>query len=345
MKRKKIAIAGATGFTGSELTRLLIGHPNVSIQAITSESKAGLAFSDVHPQLTGLLDTKLISIKDLQTNHLDAIFLALPHGVSMGYVADLIDTAVPIIDFSGDFRLSNGSVYEEWYGTPHTFAEGFEDAVYGLPELFDKEVAEAGLIANPGCYPTSAILGLSPLIAAKLIDPATIIIDAKSGVTGAGITPKPTTHFPHINDNSFAYSLKNHRHTVEIEETLGGIHNQDVLVQFTPHLLPVDRGIISTMYASPVSAITDEELAECYRSFYDDAPFVRVRDVLPTLKDVRGTNLCDLYATVDTRTNRIIVVSVIDNLMKGAAGQAVQNMNLCLGLDQTAGLDLLPLKP
>lgn len=345
MKHKRTAIVGATGFTGSELVRLLLGHPDVTVEAITSESKAGQKFSDVHPQFTGLMDMELIPVADLVTEGLDAIFLALPHGISMGYVADLIDTEIPLIDFSGDFRLSDAATYEEWYGKEHTFPAGFERSVYGIPELFREDIPDAQLIANPGCYPTCSILGLAPLLDAGLVERSGLIIDAKSGVTGAGITPKPITHFPHINDNSFAYGLKHHRHTIEIEQTLGRVAGNAVTVQFTPHLLPVDRGIIATIYANPVGTVTDESLVECLQTFYRDSPFVRVRESIPTLKDVRGTNLCDLYATVDTRTNRVIIVSVIDNLVKGAAGQAVQNMNLRLGLAESTGLQLVPLKP
>ncbi len=250
-----------------------------------------------------------------------------------------------IIDLSGDFRLSSPEVYKQWYGKDHTYAGGFANAVFGLPELFSDRIREAKLVANPGCYPTSAILGTAPLLSGNRIDLSMVIVDAKSGVTGAGIRANPVTHFSNVNDNFKAYGMKSHRHTIEIQETMETLAGSPVMVQFTPHLLPVDRGILSTIYVRPAGGVTEESLREVYRAFYAKAPFIRVRDDMPTLKSVRGTNYCDICVSYDERTGLIVIVSVIDNLVKGAAGQAVQNMNLVAGIDEKAGLDLIPLNP
>ncbi|GJM35395.1 MAG: N-acetyl-gamma-glutamyl-phosphate reductase [Saprospiraceae bacterium] len=340
----KAGIIGATGYTGSELVRLLYRHPEVDITAITSESRKGEAFSAVHGQFRGLIDHTLQSADDLPSN-LDIVFLALPHGVSMEYVEKYEQEGFRIVDLSGDFRLSSPEVYQSWYGKPHTYSQGFGKAVYGLPELHKKAIGEAQLVANPGCYPTSAILGLAPLVHHQLIDQNQIIIDSKSGLTGAGIKANATTHFSNVNDNFKAYALKSHRHTVEIEEQLSGQSTGGITVQFTPHLLPVDRGILSTIYATPLQPISEEQLRKTYVDFYRHQPFVRLCDQPPSLKEVRGSNYCDLFVTYDERTQRIIVVAVIDNLVKGAAGQAVHNMNLMFGLEETTGLKIIPLKP
>lgn len=342
----KTAIVGATGYTGSELVRLLYNHPDVDIQMITSESRKGEPFSAVHPHFEGLVDYVLQPASAVLEAELDMVFLALPHGVSMDYVKAYKAAQFNIVDLSGDFRLSSPEVYEAWYKKDHIHPEGFESAVYGLPELHSAAIKKASLVANPGCYPTSAILGLAPLINAGWVDPAQIIVDAKSGITGAGIKAKATTHYSNVSDNFKAYGLKFHRHTVEIQEQLSGLHSKDLQVQFTPHLLPVDRGILSTIYTTPVrEEVSDTALRKLYQDFYADAPFVRIRSALPTLKDVRSSNFCDLFVTYDERTNRIITLAAIDNLVKGAAGQAMQNMNLQFGLPETRGFVSLPLNP
>lgn len=341
----KIAIIGATGYTGAELVRLLHYHPEVSVEVITSESKAGASLTSIHPQFEGIVAYELQSATTITNYELDAVFLALPHGVSMEYVEKFAGSPFKIIDLSGDFRLSAPPVYEKWYTKKHSFPEGFGQAVYGLPELHKAAISASKLVANPGCYPTSAILGLAPLVKAGLILEDEIIIDSKSGVTGAGIKPKPTTHFSSINDNFKSYGLKTHRHTIEIEEQLGGLIEKNFNLQFTPHLLPVDRGILSTIYTKPQEIINDNALQDAYRSFYQKAPFVRVRSHPPSIKEVRGTNYCDIFATYDQRTHRIITISVIDNLVKGAAGQAIQNLNLLFGLEETIGLGAIPMNP
>jgi len=345
MGKKKIGIIGATGYTGSELVRILTNHPEVEISLITSESRAGELFSDVHPFLQGIADQKLVSVDRIDEFELDLVFLALPHGISMDFVKRFKDKNFKIIDLSGDFRLSSSEVYEEWYQIDHLYPEGIKQAVFGSPELFYDDIKNARLIANPGCFPTSAILGLAPLLSAKLIETEPIIIDSKTGVTGAGIKAKTVNLYSNVNDNFKAYGLKNHRHTIEIQGISDRIAGQNTLIQFTPHLLPVDRGILTTIYARPTGETDEISLRKEYEKFYANAPFVRLRKQAPAIKDVRGTNYCDLFVTYDARTNIVIVISVIDNLIKGAAGQAVQNMNIMFGLDETSGLNLIPLNP
>ncbi|MBN7814898.1 N-acetyl-gamma-glutamyl-phosphate reductase [Algoriphagus pacificus] len=341
----KVAIVGASGFTGSELARLLLNHPTVEISMITSESHVGKPFSDLHPQFFDRLDIPLASAEEVSKQSLDVIFLALPHGVSMDFVSKWKDSGAKIIDLSGDFRLSSKEVYEEWYQKKHTYPEGFESAVYGLPELFAEKIKSAKLIANPGCYPTASILSLAPLFAKKLIQEDSVVIDAKSGLTGAGIKANATTHFSNVNENFKAYGIAGHRHTIEIEEQLGSLAGSEAIVQFTPHLLPVDRGILVTAYAKVKGAMDQDSLTKIYREFYQDKPFVRLRNQAPGIKDVRGSHYCDVFPVWDQRTKRVIVISAIDNLLKGAASQAVHNMNLMFDLPESEGLTQIPLKP
>lgn len=345
MTKKRIGIVGATGYTGSELVRLLKTHPEVEIAIITSESRAGERFSDVHPTFRGIVDDKLKKAEQVLETELDLVFLALPHGVSMEYVKKFRDSSFKIVDLSGDYRLDSPQTYESWYKKDHTFPEAFEDAVYGLPELFADDIRQARLVANPGCFPTGGILALAPLMKQGMIDPQRVIVDSKTGVTGAGIKPSGVTHFSNVSDNFKAYGLKKHRHTIEIQNTLSRLGGRDATIQFTPHLLPVDRGILSTVYAQPTGKVTEEQVKQTFAEFYRDKPFVRLTEVAPSIKEVRASNYCDIYCTLDERTNTIIVISVIDNLVKGAAGQAVHNMNLMFGMDETAGLLHLPINP
>jgi len=345
MSKKKIGIIGATGYTGSELSGILINHPEAEISVITSESRAGERFSDVHPFFRNIVDNKLESVNNIDKYDLDLVFLALPHGVSMDFVKHFANKNFKIIDLSGDFRLSDAKTYASWYQKEHSYPKGIEDAIYGIPELFYKDIQGARLVANPGCYPTCSILGAAPLLSGNKVKTSTVIIDSKSGVTGAGVKAKPVTHFSNVNDNFKAYSLKTHRHTIEIQETLGKLSGEETTVQFTPHLLPVDRGILSTIYLQPTEKMEENSLKDIYAYFYKHADFIRLCDNPPAIKDVRGTNYCDIFVTLDNRTGLIIVVSVIDNLVKGAAGQAVQNMNIMLGLKESAGLNQIPVNP
>lgn len=342
---KSIAIAGATGYAGIELYRLLYNHPEVEVTAITSESRAGMAYSDVYPQLRHLTDINLQSAEDLDHNNVDLIFLALPHGASMDYVRQWFDEGVPIIDLSGDFRLLNAATYEEWYEMDHTYREGFDKAVYGLTEWHRDDIKNADLIANPGCYPTSVLQAILPLLKEEIIDPESIIADSKSGTTGAGAGLKKSTHFATTHDNFNAYGFPKHRHAIEMEqssERASGIKTQ---VQFTPHLLPVNRGILSTIYAQAKGDISTEKLRELYEKYYKNEFFIRLADESVAINQVRATNFCDIYPIYDKRTNRIIVLSVIDNLVKGAAGQAIQNMNVRMGWKEKLGLNSIPILP
>jgi N-acetyl-gamma-glutamyl-phosphate reductase len=344
MKKLKIGVIGATGYTGSELMRILVNHPNADIKAITSESYAGRRFSDVHIFFKGIADHTLITLDAALKLDLDVVFLALPHGVSMDFTKPFLDKKTRVIDLSGDFRLKDPTMYQEWYHKDHSYKEGFNAAVYGLPELNHDQIKSAQLVANPGCYPTTSILATAPLVKNGLVE-AGLIIDAKSGITGAGIKAKGITHFSNVNDNFKAYALKVHRHTIEIEHHLGVLSNSAPTVQFTPHLLPVDRGILATCYAKPAGKINRDHLKTAFSDFYKNAPFIRLVDELPAIKDVRGTNYCNIYVDYDQRTDRVITISVIDNLVKGAAGQAVHNMNIMFDLEVTTGLHLVPFQP
>jgi len=317
MSKIKTAIVGATGYTGSELVRILSLHPNVSIEAITSESYAGQKFSDIHSSFTGLCDIELIKSEDLSINSLDAIFLALPHGIAMNYAKKYYDKVDCIIDLSADFRLPSPDIYEKWYPKDHKAKELFKNAL--LPIL--------------------------PLIKENLIKPDTIIVDAKSGVTGAGAKAKQNTHFPHISGNFNAYGLFSHRHTPEIECELASKGNKDVQVLFTPHLLPVDRGILSTIYMDPIKTVEVGLLRDFYQKYYGNAYFVRNTDKLPQIKNVKGSNFADVYVDYDERSGKIMAFGAIDNLIKGAAGQAVQNLNIRFGMNEELALEQFPIYP
>lgn len=345
MPKYKIGIVGASGYTGSELVRLLTYHPDVTIKIVTSESHSGKKISDIHPHLYGLSDIQLQSIDEIESTDLDLVFLALPHGVSMNFVKKHGLDKFITIDLSGDFRFASKGIYEEWYDKNHIAPEYFTEAVYGLPEMMRNKIRNARLVGNPGCYPTSAILALAPLIKHGIINPTGIIIDSKSGVTGAGAKPKKGTHFPELYGNFSAYSLIDHRHSPEIETILQTYSGYSAEVLFTPHLLPIDRGILTTTYSSPKKDVSTGLVQELFSSVYDKEHFIRVTDHPPSVKHIRGSNYCDIYAAYDSRTNKIVTVSTIDNLVKGAAGQAIQNMNIIFGLIETTGLKQIPLSP
>ncbi|MBS3749045.1 MAG: N-acetyl-gamma-glutamyl-phosphate reductase [Candidatus Thermoplasmatota archaeon] len=341
----EVGIIGATGYTGSELTRILTQHNQIDLSMITSRSFAGKKISDVHPYLEGICDQKLSnpSIDDIKK--LDVVFLALPHGVSMKFVKKIGLNGPRIIDLSGDFRLKNKNTYEQWYEMNHEFPAALDSAVYGLPELFRKDIADAQLVANPGCYPTSTILALAPALNQDFLDVSSISVDSKSGVTGAGAKPSETTHFPRANEDFRAYKVGKHRHTPEIEEILTENSGKEINVLFTPHLVPLNRGILTTVYAKSKNKINKEELLDAYNSFYETEPFVRVRKNPPNVQSVRGSNYCDVFPVKIDRTNQIVLLSAIDNLVKGAAGQAVQNMNIMLDFNEKQGISHIPLSP
>ncbi|MDY0383253.1 N-acetyl-gamma-glutamyl-phosphate reductase [Trichlorobacter sp.] len=343
-----VAIVGASGYTGLELIRLLDRHPEVTITSVTSEQSAGRPISDLFPTLRGRCDLLLEPLDPATiAAKAELIFTALPHQAAMAVVPAFLEAGRKVIDLSADYRLHDPAVYGAWYEA-HKNPELLQAAVYGLPELRRETIRPACLVANPGCYPTSIILGLKPLLDAGLIDPATIIADSGSGVSGAGRAAKVDSLYCEVNEGFKAYGVGGlHRHTPEIEQELSELAGQPVTITFTPHLVPMDRGILSTIYATPTRAVTTDELVALYAAAYRDEPFVRPlsKGQLPCTAFVRGSNFCDIGVTVDSRTNRVIVVSAIDNLVKGASGQAVQNMNLLCGFPETQGLEGLALYP
>jgi N-acetyl-gamma-glutamyl-phosphate reductase len=343
-----IGIYGASGYTGQELVRLLIRHPEARIAAITSRRYKDIPLADVYPVFTGLTDLVFIdaSPEDVAKDA-DVIFLALPHGISMGVAQQFVRSGKKVVDLSADFRLHDINTYEKWYGR-HTAPDVLHDAVYGIPELFREEIRKSSFVANPGCYPTSVILGLAPVLKNGCIDIKSVIVDSKSGVSGAGREPQVGSLFCEVSDGFKAYKVGGqHRHTPEIEQGLWHIAGQEVTITFTPHLLPVSRGILSTIYATLTEGLGIADLEKMYREFYQGEQFIRVykAGTFPNISSVRGSNYCDIGVTIDARTNRLIVVSAIDNLIKGASGQAIQNMNLMCGVQEAAGLDIMPVFP
>ena len=344
----KVAIVGASGYTGVELLRILHSHPEVAVTCVTSEQSAGKAVSEVFPTLRGRMDLPLEPLEPVGiAEKVDLIFTALPHKAAMEVVPTFLRMGRDVIDLSADYRLRDAEVYGRWY-EPHLNPELLAEAVYGIPELRRAQISEASLVANPGCYPTSVILGLAPLLKGKVIDPASIVVDSASGVTGAGRGAKVENLYCEVNEGFKAYGVGGvHRHIPEIEQELSLLAGAPLAITFTPHLVPMDRGILSTIYSMPAGKVTAAELITLYEAFYDGEPFVRVlpEGSFPSTAHVRGSNFCDIGIAVDQRTGRIVVVSAIDNLVKGASGQAVQNMNLLCGLPETLGLDLLPVFP
>lgn len=344
----RVAIAGASGYTGLELIRILERHPEVSITCVTSEQSAGKPVSAVFPSLRERCDLILEPLDpSIIAGKADLVFTALPHQSAMSVVPELLKAGRQVVDLSADYRLHDPAVYRAWYEA-HKNPELLDSAVYGLPELRRNTIKTAGLVANPGCYPTSIILGLMPLLKAGLVDLSSIIADSASGVSGAGRSAKIDSLYCEVNEGFKAYGVGGmHRHTPEIEQELSGLAGQNVVITFTPHLAPMDRGILSTIYASPVRTVTIDEVVSLYADAYHDEPFVRPlpKGQFPSTAFVRGSNFCDIGVTMDERTNRIIVVSAIDNLVKGAAGQAVQNMNLLCGYPETTALEGLAIFP
>jgi N-acetyl-gamma-glutamyl-phosphate reductase len=333
----KVAILGASGYTALELIRILLRHPHAQITLLTSRQEGQPHISEVHPCLTGLLDLRCEAFDPDRTAEMaECVFSALPHTASMAACSKLLDRGLKVIDLSADYRLRDPNVYAEWYGVSHTDVMHLKEAVYGLPELYADEIRTARLVANPGCYPTAAILGLAPLIQSGLVELEGIVVDAKSGVSGAGRTPKLPYHFPECNESTVAYNIGQHRHTPEIDQVLGEIAGVPARVVFTPHLVPMDRGIFTTIYAQPKRQQFEAALLEMYRSYYADMPFVRAMHRIPATKDSAGTNFVDV--TLRVVRERIIVLCCLDNLVKGAAGAAVQNLNVMYGYPETTGL-------
>lgn len=333
----RIGILGGTGYTALELMKLLLRHPEASIEVVTSRQEGNPHVATVHTQLTNLLDLHFENA-DLKSvaDRTDCVFCCLPHAASASSVAELLAAGSRVVDFSADYRLNDVATYEEWYKVKHPDADRVGKVVYGLPELFGDAIGSADLVANPGCFPTGAILPLAPFVRADLIEATDIIIDSKTGVSGAGRTPKLPFHYPECNESITAYGVGQHRHMPEIDQILKRSTGKDVSVIFTPHLAPMDRGILSTIYARPTKEMTQAAALELLRDFYQNAPFVRVVDHLPKTKDTAHTNYCDITARIVR--GRLLLISSIDNLVKGASGAAVQNFNLMFGLEETTAL-------
>ncbi|WP_028573544.1 N-acetyl-gamma-glutamyl-phosphate reductase [Desulfonatronovibrio hydrogenovorans] len=348
--RIRVAVVGVTGYTGLELVRILSRHPGFEISAVTSRSSAGMALQDVFPHFQGTAPGLLpVTIPEPELIARDAqlVFLAVPHAKAMDMAASLMGLGVKVVDLSADFRLNDPLVYSEWYQTGHRHQDLLKKAVYGIPELYSPQITDADLVANPGCYPTSVILALYPALKEGLISPEDLIVDSKSGTSGAGRTARTSTLFCEVADSFKAYNLGRHRHTPEMEQELSRACGSQVSLFFSPHLVPMSRGILSTCYARLEKKTSLDEIRSLYRSFYQKHPWVRVMPdgVLPETRWVRGTMFCDLGIVVDQRTGRLVTVSAIDNLCRGASGQAVANANLMSGFDQAWGLDSQALMP
>ncbi len=344
----KAGIIGATGYAGAELVRLLLGHKEVEIKWYGSRSYVDQAYASVYQNMFQLVDEKCLDDNmEAMADQVDVIFTATPQGLCASLVNENILNKVKIIDLSADFRIKDVNVYEKWYGIEHKAPQYIEEAVYGLCEVNREKIKQARIIANPGCYPTCSFLSIYPCVKEGLIDPNTIIIDAKSGTSGAGRGAKVDNLFCEVNENIKAYGVAGHRHTPEIEEQLSYAAGESVLINFTPHLVPMQRGILVTAYASLKKDVTYEEVKAVYDKYYDKEYFVRVlnKDVCPQTRWVEGSNFVDVNFKIDPRTKRIIMMGAMDNLVKGAAGQAVQNMNLLFGLDEKTGLQMAPLFP
>lgn len=340
----RVGIIGATGYAGAELVRIVTDHPAATLTTITSRQYTGQAYSEIYPAMTGVVDQVCETFEpDAIAEKVHVAFTALPHKLSMEVVPPLLERGIKVIDLSADFRFRDVKMYEAYYQS-HTAPDVCKKAVYGLSEIYGNQIQDADLIGNPGCYPTSALLPLVPLIRERVIDPRSLIIDSKSGVSGAGRSPSLATLFCEVNEGFKAYKIAEHRHTPEIEAILSQEAGETLQVSFVPHLVPLNRGMLTTIYATLKSGKHEEVIRGMLTSFYEKHPFVRILPSgrFPNVADVRGTNYCSIGIRVDTAMNRLIIVSVIDNLVKGAAGQAVQNMNLMFGLPVTAGLDNSP---
>ncbi|MGB7769593.1 MAG: N-acetyl-gamma-glutamyl-phosphate reductase [Verrucomicrobiia bacterium] len=344
MKTKKVAVIGASGYSGEELVRLLLDHPHAELVTVTSRQNAGQTLAQVFPKFASHPKSKTLRFTEpnagLLVKQADMVFLALPHGVAAEYAVPLLDAGCAVIDLSADFRLKSPEIYKEFYAHDHPAPDLLKQAVYGLPEIYRGQIKKASLVASPGCYPTSILLPVIPLLKAGLIKPAGIIADSLSGVSGAGRKAEVDYLFCECNESVRPYGLPKHRHLSEIEEQLSLAAGSNLIIQFTPHLIPVNRGILTTLYLEPAGKLTEQKISACYAKAYGQEPFVRLLagKALPDTKNVVGTNVIEIAWRLDPRTGRLVVMSAEDNLVKGASGQAVQSLNLLCGWPETAGL-------
>jgi len=345
--KTKVAVIGATGYTGLELLRLLLHHPEVEVTALTSQKYAGLPIDQVFPSLMKSLPLRCEELHvDQLSKKADFIFTAVPHKTAMEIVPLFYQRGKRVVDLSADFRFKDADLYEKWY-QKHTAKDLIAKSVYGLPELHREEIREAKIVGNPGCYPTGALLGLIPLIRKELIHLSEIVIDSKSGVSGAGRDVVLESLFCEVNEGVKAYKVFSHRHTPEIEQELSWLARREVRVTFVPHLIPMDRGILTTIYLKLIKKLNLKEVLETFQEAYQKEPFIRIhpKGRLPNTKEVRGSNHCDIGIAVNEAGGRVVVVTAIDNLVKGASGEAIQNMNIMLGYPETLGLEAVPLVP
>jgi N-acetyl-gamma-glutamyl-phosphate reductase len=345
----KLGIVGASGYSGSELLRFLVNHPGkLEIALCTSETYAGQCIDSVLPNLRGFLSSKFEALDiDTLKERVDVVVLAVPHKVAMSFVPQILAQGLRVVDFSADYRLEDAETYEAWYHVEHTSTSLMSKSVYGLPERYRDCIRSAQLVANPGCYPTSAILAAMPFVKNGVVELDSIIVDSKSGISGAGPKPSVNTHYANRESNFIAYNIGVHRHTPEIEQELSAVAPEPVRVTFTPHLVPMTRGILSTVYMRLTEDISTQEALDMYAKFYENEPFVRVlpTGTYPQTKAVLGSNYCDVGLEIDARTRRIIAMAAIDNLGKGAAGAVVQNLNVMFGFKETDGLKVPGMMP
>ena len=346
----KVSIIGATGYAGAELVRLLLSHPKAELKNISSKSFVGETINKIYPNLNKYCE-KILTDEDSAIENSDVVFASLPAGLSDEIAKKCFEKKILFIDLGADFRLSNEEDYKKWYKKDYKYKEIHKEAIYSIPEIIKydnfynkKDLKNAKIIGNPGCYPTSIGLALAPVLANKIIEKEDIIIDSKSGATGAGRELTLNTHFAECNEAFAPYKIAEHRHTPEIEQTLSNIYGEEIKITFVPHLLPLNRGILSTIYAKLKDKNSLENIFNLYKEFYKDAKFVRVLNIgnIANLKNVKYSNYCDISIHIDERTNKLIIVSAIDNMVKGAAGQAIQNMNIALGFEEDTGLNIIP---
>ncbi|MEE9272744.1 MAG: N-acetyl-gamma-glutamyl-phosphate reductase [Robiginitomaculum sp.] len=345
MNELKTAVLGASGYTGAEAVRLIAGHPNLSLAVLTAHRHAGKPYGKVFPHLSHGAFPDLQNWQDVKWDDIDVVFACLPHGASEKTISAIAPQVDKVIDLSADFRLKDAELYERTYGRKHTAPKLLDEAVYGLTEFARNDLTNAKLVACPGCYPTCSLLGLLP--ATGLIDPLDIVIDAKSGVSGAGRKDSTALIYPETAEGAHAYGVGNHRHGPEIDQMLSKVCGQEIKVSFTPHLIPMNRGMIATIYVNLNPGLDIEDLRGAYEEHYEDEPFIHVEpeDTIPHTRHIRASNQCRIGIFADRRPGRAVIVSVIDNLTKGSSGQAVQNLNVMMGWDETLGLDLVPVFP